>query len=302
MSGTRHGTARDDFFDEQLIAISERPSATPAEATVHVNATLDHTAFASEMLIGDGLTGETLTGETFASASFTDVSLSSESLASETLSSETIASTALGNGTADRAGAVAVTRTRDEASVELADLIARLDLLLRHTQRRRRVTPALQPVHWQTLRYLALCNRFSDTLLALSAWLGATKGTTSQTVTLLERSGLLQRVVDATDRRVMHLQLTAAGQTLLARSMADEFLTTAIEQTALGDSLHAPLTRLLHRWQALLAMPSFGRCGQCRHLARQDEEPYCRRLQARLDPVDQQRACFHHEWPAGEQR
>lgn len=280
MSGQTQHTALDIFFDEQLITISERPVSVVTDPRIRdagLNAGTD-------VVTDVGTDAETGT---------------TEACSTEIRSTETPATTDFAEQRTTHPGDAL---SRLQASAELADLITRLDLLLRHTQRRRRVTPALQPVHWQTLRYLALCNRFSDTLLALSAWLGATKGTTSQTVSLLERSGLLQRVVDGTDRRVMHLQLTAAGRALLAQSMCDEFLASASEQTGLGDSLHAPLARLLHRWQALLAMPSFGRCGQCRHHARQDDQPYCRRLQTALDEADQQHACFHHEWPSGEPR
>jgi MOSC domain-containing protein YiiM/DNA-binding MarR family transcriptional regulator len=78
----------------------------------------------------------------------------------------------------------------------------------------------LKPVQLQALRYLANANRFSRTPRALTAWLGQTKGTVSQTIASLERRGLVVRSGDTRDRRVIRLELTGAGLTV-ARTEGD---------------------------------------------------------------------------------
>lgn len=45
----------------------------------------------------------------------------------------------------------------------------------------------LKPTQWEALRYFARANRFSRSPSALTAYLGMTKGTVSQTVGALEK-------------------------------------------------------------------------------------------------------------------
>ncbi len=59
----------------------------------------------------------------------------------------------------------------------------------------------LLPVHWETLRYLQRANRFSQSAAALTAYLGLTKGTVSQTLGTLDNKGLIKKNVDRRDRR-----------------------------------------------------------------------------------------------------
>ena len=75
----------------------------------------------------------------------------------------------------------------------------------------------LLPVQWEALRYLGRANRFSRTPAALTAYLGLTKGTVSQTVHALEARGLVTKQVDPADRRGRRLTLSPAGRTLLGR-------------------------------------------------------------------------------------
>jgi DNA-binding MarR family transcriptional regulator len=45
----------------------------------------------------------------------------------------------------------------------------------------------LQPVQLEVLNYLSSCNRYSDTPMAVTEYLGQTKGTVSQTIKTLEK-------------------------------------------------------------------------------------------------------------------
>ena len=74
----------------------------------------------------------------------------------------------------------------------------------------------LQPVQWQALMFLRSANRFSRTPKALTAWLGQTKGSVSQTIAALEKKGLITRRTDPDDQRVVRLDLTEAGTSLVA--------------------------------------------------------------------------------------
>ena len=51
----------------------------------------------------------------------------------------------------------------------------------------------LNPAQWEALRYLSRAIRFSNSPGALTRYLGATKGTISQTVIALERKGFITK-------------------------------------------------------------------------------------------------------------
>src|SRR5262245_13888628 len=86
---------------------------------------------------------------------------------------------------------------------------------LRRVTRQREFAHGLLPAQWDVLRYLARANAISRTPGALAAFLGTTRGTVSQTLMALEAKGCIARVRTTRDRRVVRLELTDAGRTLL---------------------------------------------------------------------------------------
>ncbi len=75
----------------------------------------------------------------------------------------------------------------------------------------------LNPAQWEALRYVARANKFSRTPGALADFLGATKGTVSQTLIALESKGLLIRKRCEQDGRMTRLLLTEAGNNLIGK-------------------------------------------------------------------------------------
>jgi DNA-binding MarR family transcriptional regulator len=73
-------------------------------------------------------------------------------------------------------------------------------------------TGDLNPAQWGALRYLSRCNRFSNAPAALTRYLGATKGTVSQTLIALERKGLIEKSVRPGEARSVILSLTEEGE------------------------------------------------------------------------------------------
>ncbi|MEM7172975.1 MAG: MarR family winged helix-turn-helix transcriptional regulator [Pseudomonadota bacterium] len=124
----------------------------------------------------------------------------------------------------------------------------------------------LRPTQWEALRYLARANRFSRSPSAVTAYLGMTKGTVSQTLMALERKGLIGKKELAVDRRVVTLQITAKGKRTLekdplARVEAAVGKLKASETERLEEGLQAVLTRLLRDRDGR----AFGACKTCRH-------------------------------------
>ena len=157
----------------------------------------------------------------------------------------------------------------------------------------------LKPAQWQALRYLAVANRFSRTPGALTAWLGQTKGTVSQTVAALERKGLVERSEDIGDRRLVRLSLTPAGRALLAD--APETVADAMTAGLTGDeraALEPLLARMLTGHLARRSYRPFGLCAECRHFVRDapDGAPHrCALLALPLSAEDAGAICIEQE-------
>lgn len=123
----------------------------------------------------------------------------------------------------------------------------------------------LNPAQWEALRFLARANRFSNSPGALTRYLGATKGTISQTVKALERKQLIAKAERPGEKRSIVLELTEAGRAMMAKdpwgalAVACEELggkTRRRMDKGLGDLLAGEITRR--------EAPSFGECRSCR--------------------------------------
>ena len=84
-------------------------------------------------------------------------------------------------------------------------------------------THGLKPTQWEALRYLGRANKFSRSPSAVTAYLGMTKGTVSQTLAALERKGLIEKSSDPADKRNIHINLTSAGDELLEEDPVRQF-------------------------------------------------------------------------------
>ena len=159
----------------------------------------------------------------------------------------------------------------------------------------------LAPVQWEALRYVGRANRFSRTPAALTAYLGLTKGTVSQTINALESRGLVVKRVDPGDRRSRRLSLSPAGRTLLAR---DPLAQTVDATRSLSGPQRAGLAQglesiLSSRLDARQRKP-FGQCRDCRYFALRHPggtPHYCRLLEEPLAVEDKDLIC-HEQQPA----
>lgn len=154
----------------------------------------------------------------------------------------------------------------------------------------------LQPVQWAVLRYMERANRFSRTAAAVTAYLGHTKGTVSQTLRALEAKGLLRKQVDGCDRRVNRLELTSKGKQFLKK---DPLSGSAWSLQGLSEKHRKAVTDglealLIARLDAQERRP-FGQCRDCLYFGKQHPEGrphYCKLLEAQLSEVDATAICF----------
>lgn len=180
----------------------------------------------------------------------------------------------------------------------LFDLIERLTSLMRIWNRQHPLLAELQPIQVSALVYLSRCNRYSNTPLAVTEYLGLTKGTVSQSLKALEAKGLIEKVQDPHDRRSVHLELTAPARELLAAIAPPQFLVAALEQ--LGEraqALEALFGDLLRQIQRNQDVPGFGLCHTCRFHQQRDGAPFCGLTQEPLRQSDIELICREHQPP-----
>lgn len=178
------------------------------------------------------------------------------------------------------------------------DYIERLSNLLRNEFRREGGVFGLQPIQLEALHYLSKCNRYSDTPMAVTEYLGQTKGTISQSLKILENKGFITKHADVNDKRMTHLRVTASGENLVSTAIPVPLFTNS------GQSLDeksqqrivVALKDLLHAVQRSNGMKSFGVCSSCRYNQRDSEENYfCGLTKEFLTAQDIQLICREHE-------
>jgi DNA-binding MarR family transcriptional regulator len=163
----------------------------------------------------------------------------------------------------------------------------------------------LNPAQWEALRFLARANRFSNSPGALTRYLGATKGTISQTVKALERKELIEKTERPGEKRSVVLRLTRAGNDMMAKDPWSA-LTRSLE--ALGGKtrrrMEKGLAEMLAQEIARRVAPSFGSCATCRFWradARTGDAqgPHvCMLFDEPLSEAEATQICIAHE-PAG---
>ncbi len=177
-----------------------------------------------------------------------------------------------------------------------AELLQRLSRLLANDQ----LAHGLNPVQWEALRFFSKANRYSSSPSALTAYLGVTKGTVSQTIKALERKGMVRKQPLASDRRAVSIHLTAAGRRYLADDPLASLsrvlgnLPTKTEQE-LGTLLQELLVSMLSERQ----QQPFGKCCTCRHFQRKhaDGDPHrCGLLELSLNADDAELICQEHQY------
>lgn len=178
----------------------------------------------------------------------------------------------------------------------LFDLLERLSSLTRVWFREHPMLTDLQPIQLSALMYLGRCNRYSDTPLAVTEYLGLTKGTVSQSLKALEGKGLLIKRPDARDKRSVHLVLTEPAQALLGAVTPPDFLVAAARRMgADAVALEGLLLELLRNIQRGEDVPGFGLCRTCRFHQTVAGGAFCGLTQEPLAPRDIELICREHQ-------
>jgi len=183
-------------------------------------------------------------------------------------------------------------------SNHIYDYVERLGELLRIDSRQAGADHGLQPVQLEVLHYLSICNRYSDTPMAVTEYLGLTKGTVSQTLKVLEKKKFLSKHPDENDKRIFHLRLSAKGAKLLNKTIPTTMFVNACKalpdnkQLEIASSLKQLLVTLLEANE----LKTFGVCHSCRYNSNTDDGDYfCELVEQSLSVDDIQLICREHE-------
>lgn len=186
----------------------------------------------------------------------------------------------------------------DQGMPVLFDLLERLSSLTRVWFREHPKLTDLQPIQLSALLYLGRCNRYSNTPLAVTEYLGLTKGTVSQSLKALESKGLLVKTQDTKDKRSVHLQLTAPARALLDAVMPPDFLVAAAQRMGTrSEDLEGLLLELLRNIQRGENVPSFGLCRSCRFHQQREDGAFCGLTQEPLESLETGLICREHALP-----
>jgi len=180
-------------------------------------------------------------------------------------------------------------------SGQVAELIDRLSRLTRELQ----YVDNLNPAQWEALRFICRANKYSRTPGALAEFLGTTKGTTSQTLISLESKGFIRKVRSQTDRRVIQLELSEAGEDMVLRDpiLKIQRMADALDPRT-GAQIVQGLSRLLRDMQTEVGAKEFGFCAACDQYqgtscGSDPELSHCGLTGEPIDPSDLERICVN---------
>lgn len=170
--------------------------------------------------------------------------------------------------------------------------LERLNSLYRSQLRHAANNEGIQTVHVEILRYLSICNRYSNTAQALSEYLGQTKGSISQSIKLLEKDGFIERRKCIDDKRVTKLYLTPKAKKTTER--IEKWL-----MPNLGEASEASKTlkSLLMEWQIKNQHKGFGQCQSCRfNRSLSNGKFQCGLTEEPLSSAEVKQICREHEF------
>lgn len=174
----------------------------------------------------------------------------------------------------------------------LLDLIERIRNLVTYEEKKVLNPLGLQSIHLKVLRYLSVCNKYSNTPYAISEFLGNTKGTTSQSLKLLQNKGYLTKSKDKKDKRGVHMELTTKGYELLD-TVSKKIRLQNTKRSDL-ESVNTCLENLLLDMQSANGMRSFGVCRTCFFFQKEHNGFRCGLTHEMLEPEQTEKICHEH--------
>jgi DNA-binding MarR family transcriptional regulator len=176
----------------------------------------------------------------------------------------------------------------------LSPFIERFSSLRRSALRQAAADLDLPLVQAEILEYLAICNKYSNNMLAVVEYLGQTKGSVSQSLKRMEENDLIARKASPDDGRAIQLSLTASGRKCY------QAIKKALPVVETNDTrVEKSLTTLLRDLQNASGSRGFSICHTCRYNETIDDTRFrCGLTGEPLTRTDIQKICREHEYSA----
>lgn len=172
-------------------------------------------------------------------------------------------------------------------------LVERISSLLKAEERKKYAVLGLQPIHGEILEYLAICNSYSDTLMAVAEYLHLTKGTVSQSIQVLQRKGYLEKEIDQEDRRVTHLKLLPLGEKIIEPVDYFKPVDDTPDMTE-ASVLMAALEKTLSFLQKDNNLRTFGNCTTCKYFSEEEAHYLCNASDHIIYSTEIDKVCKEH--------
>ncbi|MCB1365377.1 MAG: MarR family transcriptional regulator [Rhodobacteraceae bacterium] len=154
----------------------------------------------------------------------------------------------------------------------------------------------LNPSQFAALGYLARANRFSRSPSHVAAYLGATRGTVSQSLKSLLSKGFVGERRSPDDRRSLSFDLTGRGRAALGRRRVLDDALSGLSRERRAD-LGAALSEVLRGVLQRRGGKGFGLCRTCAYHRHGPEGRYCTLLNLALSEEDAGQICHEHLAP-----
>ncbi|MEE9164913.1 MAG: MarR family winged helix-turn-helix transcriptional regulator [Nitrospinota bacterium] len=175
----------------------------------------------------------------------------------------------------------------------ILNLVDSIGNLLRSEEKKFLQPLGLQPIHLHVLMYLSMCNKYSNNPAALTKYLGNTKGTTSQSINVLETKGYLVKQKSKNDKRIIKLYLTEQANEIIKKlsfeDSEDFFNDRSMEIT------ENVLTNILKSLQLSNQSMTFGICNTCDFFIDEGDGYRCGLTQEVLFDYEIDQVCQEHE-------
>ena len=148
----------------------------------------------------------------------------------------------------------------------------------------------LNPAQTAALSYLARANRFSRSPSAVAEYLGATRGTVSQTLKALHRKGLVEESPNPADKRSISYRLTQSGEALVRRRHQLQDVLDALPEKD-RSALETHLGQVVGTALKARGLKTFGACKTCRHHQVKGSQFHCALLDLPLRQEEADQIC-----------
>ena len=148
----------------------------------------------------------------------------------------------------------------------------------------------LNPAQTAALNYLARANKFSRSPSVVAEYLGATRGTVSQTLKALHRKGLIEESPNPADRRSISYKVTSEGKALVGQR---RLLHDVLDGLPDNDraALESQLAKVVGSALEARGLKTFGACKTCKHHKSDGVQLHCMLLDLPLQSEEADQIC-----------